>query len=120
MTERPGWAEPVIHDPTDLGSVIAAGPNINSCAPNEGGRDMYGCEWILQVTAEDFAGRLAERHLTVLPDCPVEDPGTVPKNVGPADEQASCRCECAANFAARGDCDDLEPYRDRAPVCTAP
>jgi hypothetical protein len=111
IPERPGWGAPQ----TTWGPGLDRGAML--WCPYDTDRDMYGCEWTLDVTVEDGTGRSAEKRVTVVPDCPVDDPGA--SYVPPEDEQAVCRCECAANYDSR-DCNDLDPYRDRAPVCTAP
>lgn len=99
---RDGWGAPrtVAEDPLDLA------PNVPACF-NYADRDMYGCEWILEVSAEDLDGRYVEKRFRVVPQCLEGDPNAEP---------GICECECAASYVD-GRCDDPESWIDREPVC---
>lgn len=108
LDDRPGWGG-VPTGPSAF-TVLAAGANLPACHNYEA-RDMDGCDWILDVSVEDRAGRAVSARLPVTLACPEDDPGAERE-----DERLECECECAANFDER-DCNDLQVWQDAPPVC---
>lgn len=100
---RDDWGE--VESPEPLNRA----PNVPACF-NYFDRDMDDCPWILHVSVEDREGRLAEKRITVTPECMRDDPE--------APDPALCQCECAARYDTRETaCNDLDPWRNAEPRC---